>query len=154
MSEYIEQGSASDRYEAARKAIAALAIQISHERFVPSDESGHMLRVLIDASDALIALTTPPGVGETDEQIARRVSSEATDFPEGIPSEADVRKLITRGVRAGIQNAHETWEPEVALQPTQEQMLRWLGLDCFDSTDDEGEPSIFIRPQHIDREEM
>lgn len=148
MTEYIPQGSASGRYEAARKALARYDVpDILHS--IVAD----------DLADALRALITPPSVGESEERIAERIIQKVPSSliqmdgslrfePEALVS------LVTAAVRAGIQDAHETWEPEVAMQPTQEQMLRWLGLDYDESFDDEGEPALHIYSQFIEREEF
>lgn len=39
-------------------------------------------------------------------------------------------------------------------RPSQEQMLSWLGIDYEESTDDEGDPSLHLFSQHIEREEI
>ena len=57
---------------------------------------------------------------------------------------------VEAAVRAGIQSAHETWEPSD--HPSQEMMLRWLGIDFEDGTADDGEPAWCILPQTIEKE--
>lgn len=120
----VEQTSASDRIEAARKALAG------YDR---AKEVGFAPNALVLA-DALRALITPPAVGESDEGIAKAATEELwkvwdhTDF-------AEVQGIILGAVRSAIQTAHETWEPEVAQRPSQEQMLRWVGLDFTEDAD-------------------
>ena len=121
-----EQTSASDRYEAARKALADYdAIDGwngTHAVMIANAER---------LADALRALITPPSVGESEEAIAQRLTADGTphqwDFGSDLLN-AEVRGLLRQAVRAGIQSAHESWEPEVAQRPTQEQMLRWLKI--------------------------
>lgn len=110
-----EQTSASDRYEAARKALAEYDTEKT-KRYPYTAASESM-------ATALRALITPPGIHESEEQIVQRVLNETPDGANF--NEVDA---IRMAVHAGIQSAHESWEPEVALRPTQEQMLRWLGI--------------------------
>ncbi len=144
-----EQTSASDRYEAARKALA---------RFWNPDDLAEM-EIQGELVHALEALVTPPGVGESEAQIVERwagrlrrrgaieVLGEEAVF-NATDHHGQSIESFRQGVRAGIQSAHESWEPEVAQRPTQEQMLRWLGIE-YDETDGE----IFIPDQFIKREE-
>lgn len=155
MTEYIEQGSASDRYEAARKALEKLEWwPLDGDRPFTAILNGDDVRMI---HAALRALITPPSVGESVEQIAERVigSPEHSwitwDRYDGTQvGEDDIRVIAEQLVRAGIQSAHETWEPEVALRPTQEQMLRWLGIEYARSDDSE---RLIILSDTIDREE-
>ncbi len=148
MTDCTPQTSASDRYAAAREALAEYEAWADH--VYAFDIAGEVL----DLAEALRALITPPGVHESEERIAERVLR-AVEPPQ-IDSDGDVCfepealvTLVTAAVRAGIQAAHETWEPEVALRPTQEQMLRWLGIEY--NVLDNG--LINISDQAIDREE-
>src|SRR5690606_37471745 len=136
--------SASDRYEAARKALGI---------WDASDGSGWVdngQRCI----DALRALITPPGVERSEIEVAHRIVDANLPDRHMDWDDKEVLTVAIQAFRAGIQAAHETWEPEVALQPSREQMIRCLGLDFKESTDDEGEPSIYIHGQHIDRDEI
>jgi hypothetical protein len=64
-----------------------------------------------------------------------------------------MRNATNRAVYAGMQRAHETWEPEVALRPTQEQMLRWLGIKHLATLNLNGDPIFAIEAQPIERED-
>lgn len=134
----VEQTSASDRIEAARKALAG------YDR---AKEVGFAPNALVLA-DALRALITPPAVGESEEQIAQRIITESQARGVAAP-EGDFTDygIALTGVRAGIQAAHETWEPEVAQRPSQEQMLRWLGISFGHNGD-----RIEIHHQSIEKE--
>lgn len=134
MTEYTPRTSASDRIEAARKLADHLEQMMTTAQWMPAAEG-------IQAVHIIRALITPPSVGESVEQIAARV--ERLHGESVSPS-----VLLEMAVREGIYSAHIAWEPEVALRPTQEQMLRWLGIDC---TIHAG--NIFIPEQHIDRED-
>lgn len=150
MIEYIGQRSASDRYEAARKALARFD-QILHPDTLEGEGAALAVR------DALADFITPPGVGEGEADMVQTVIQNAPAHVSGkgiLFQYDDLIAMVASAVRAGIQNAHESWECETAQRPSQEQMLRWLGLDCKDSTDDEGNPSIYIHGQHIEREEI
>lgn len=131
-----EQTSASDRYRAAHEALAAFD---SAER---GDEA-----TAETVAFTLRALVTPPSVGESVEQIVDRILAQwRRDHDYAI----DLEEAMVRAVSAGIQSAHEAWEPEVALRPTQEQMLRWLGIRYGAA----GRPThIHIPFQNIERED-
>lgn len=139
MSENIPQTSASERVAEARRAVAtAKDFAISSLPQWAHD--------LIAATEALI---TPPSVGESEEAIAERVLPDDSSPDWSAPLFTEVRALIMEGIRAGIQSAHETWEP--ADRPSQEQMLRWLGLRYGDA----GRPThIHIPFQTIEKEEI
>ncbi len=97
-------------------------------------------RNLIDAPDTFAAA----------HEAADRIFTQCHSL--GIEAhENEAKAMIEEGYQAGVQAAWESWEP--ADVPCQEFMLRALGIDCHDSTDDEGNPSIFIRAQHIDKED-
>lgn len=148
MDNRVSQTSASDRYEAARKVLAAFEGEVL-------EGQGSYAWTL---ADALRALITPPSVGESEEQIAEQIAErvmvnqvgEANPEGEYTTDGAEILGMIRSGVFAGIQTAHETWEPEVAQRPSQEQMLRWLGLDY----EQHHEKLIFIQAQSIEREEI
>lgn len=128
-SSMIEQTSASDRYEAARKALAEYE---AHGTFLDDERAASALRTLI----------TPPSVGLSVEQIAENIE-------RAYGGRLPLVTLLQMAVRAGIQSAHETWEPEVALRPTQEQMLRWMEIEH--EINRHGD--LYIPEQHIEREE-
>lgn len=141
MTEYIPQTSASDRYAAARDALKAW------DDFQPTMDHAHAL------AETLRALVTPPGVHESEESIATGIHGRylRAEFDGDFQYAGEpMRNALTAAVRAGIQSAHETWECEVALRPTQEQMLRWLGIEYADSDDGE---RLIILSDTIDREE-
>lgn len=145
MTEYIPQTSASERIEAARKAIRvfdAAVDSIADATDLDEHEQGEARaeRAALDCVAALRALITPPPVGETEEQIAERIVREKND---GWDWDMDI---ALKAVRAGIQSAHLTWEP--ADHPSQEMMLRWLGLTT--ERDDYGE--LYIPAQRIEKE--
>lgn len=143
MPEFNEQTSASDRYAAARRALAD---------YDAIDGWNGTHAVMIANADALAlalrALITPPGTSETVEQIVDRVLYEWRHTHDHA---IDLEEAMVRAANAGIQSAHEAWEPEVALRPTQEQMLRWLGISYDDGLINEGE--LFIYEQRIEKEE-
>lgn len=153
MTEYIEQTSASDRIEQARKALAEFDAETEGQAFSPHD---YPTAEAFAVAEALRALITPPSVGETDEAIAERVAYGYLD-EHGMPAvmqlaalAGHIERIALAAVRAGIQSAHESWECEVALRPSQEQMLRWLGLDYRETT----HGTLFVYGQNIDREEI
>lgn len=127
----IPQTSASDRVEAAREVLA------EYRRSQPSDYE----RAYADPlADALRALITPPGVGESERQIAERA---VLTWDAGKTAVDNVEAAV----RAGFQSAHETWEPSD--HPSQEMMLRWLGLDYTEDGD-----VIIVHRKVIEREEI
>ena len=146
--DYIPQSSASDRYDAARKALAEW-----DNGGVPGVRAAH------DLAEVLRALITPPGVHESEEQIAVRILEKlVSDEPfiaaiiGGANLTRHVKALVAEGVRAGIQAAHETWECED--RPTQEQMLRWLGIEYDNRYNEAGyEDGYLIIEQFIERED-
>lgn len=116
------QTSASERIERAKAALA---------EYVSASE---------DVADILREFITPPEVAHEG------VAEAATNIEKAYGGRLDLGLLLQMAVRAGIQIAHESWEP--ADKPSQEQMLRWLGIE-YDETDG----VLFIPDQHIDREE-
>lgn len=138
MTEYIEQTSASDRYEAARKALA------EYEKWADHAYAFDIAGEVLDLADALRALITPPSVGESEHDMAMRIADAYNP-----PSRGTAYEAATRGIRAGIQYAHERWEPSD--RPSQEQMLRWLGIEYAESDDGE---RLIILSETIDREEI
>lgn len=143
MPEFNEQTSASDRYEAARKALA-------FNEAVDRGESVAERTARDNLADALRALITPPRTGETVEQIAARaLNSFPPPYTPGAGySHGELEQLAIYAARAGIQNAHETWECED--RPTQEQMLRWLGINAREC---EHEGELYLAEQHIEKED-
>lgn len=136
MTNPIPQTSASERVEAARKALALVG--------GPGREK--------TLARALRALITPPGVGESEEAIANRLIEEVMDYARS--GWLDGRELamagLLYGIRAGIQSAHESWEP--ADRPSQEMMLRWLGIKAERALHQD--TLLFIPDQHIEKEVM
>lgn len=141
---YIPQTSASDRYEAARKALEWYDDQ--------SEAGGGIVAGGHAVAEALRALITPPGVGEMPDLIDlyARAHQRALPNEDGPFSTADLDRAADAGrlaiFNAGIQSAHESWECED--RPTQEQMLRWLGINYMT-----GPGEIAIYGQTIDRED-
>lgn len=151
MTEYIEQTSASDRYEAARKIIAAHDAAVdAYADATNLDEAmaaeARMENATSDAVKALRALITPPSVGESEHEMALEIAKAYWPTARGTAYEAAVR-----GIRAGIQYAHERWEP--ADHPSQEQMLRWLGLEYTEHAYG-GVTDLIIEEQSIEKEEI
>lgn len=144
MTENIPQTSASERYEAARKALAEYNHQLQNE--------GEWGTVPNRLAAAIRALITPPGSPLTVESEAVNDAVNAYDWPfhEHIDiSATELADFGTQLFRAGVQSAHETWEP--ADVPSQEMMLRWLGLRYSDA----GRPThIHIPFQTIEKEEV
>lgn len=144
----IPQTSASERVETAQKALATWDDIYDG---VPAD----MIEREADAvANALRALITPPAVG--DESIAKRIAAEhyAGYAPANLPADLSWEHLAqsfgevaVAAFRAGIQSAHESWEP--ADVPSQEFMLRHLGIRYGDA----GRPThIHIPFQNIEKE--
>ena len=155
MTDYIPQTGASKRYEAARKIIAAHDAAVdAYADATDMDEAyaaeARMEDATSDAVGILRALITPPSVGETEEQIVNRIMSEHGyhDPRTNSPESSLARDVARAAVRAGIQAAHETWEP--ADVPSQEQMLRWLGIKAGKTVN--GDDAYFIPAQYIERE--
>lgn len=167
----IPQTSASGRIEAAQKAIEIavveanslsfyrenLALMVRPEGFVASDGERYEIdavdrnmRRAIEGldivADALRALITPPPTG-TIARIYARQAMRSEAIGRLVPDE-QVEALIAEAYHAGIQDAHESWEP--ADHPSQEMMLRWLGIDYGDSAFESDK--IFIESQLIERE--
>ena len=141
MNENIPQTSASERIEAARKALAWYDDD--------SEAGGGIVLGGQAVAEALRPLITPPGVGESEEQIVNRVTGATMAYgeSEGLSVRGFVQAGVRFGIRAGIQSAHETWEP--ADKPSQEQMLRWLGIEHY-----EFDAIVHISEQVIEREEI
>jgi hypothetical protein len=139
MTEHIEQTSASDRLEAARKALTGWE---ALDRDCTGDS--RPWRPGDALADALRALITPPGFPLTQVSI-----DHAADIAEAHGYDSNgVTEAVMEGIEYGIQCAHERWEP--ADRPTQEQMLRWLGIDYARSDDGE---LLIILSDTIDRED-
>lgn len=144
MTEHIPQTSASDRYEAARKALQMFDDRTAR---LSSTIETPFERALAEALRALIA---PPGVHESEEDIVQTVIQNAPAHVsgQGIRFQYDdLIAMIQAAIRAGIEYAHERWEP--ADRPTQEQMLRWLGIEH--QTLSYGQ--IHIDEQYIEKED-
>lgn len=149
MTTNIPQTSASERQEAARKALEVWT-QASTTRGVPLSQAIHGVVA------ALRALITPPGIHESEEQLAiewrerlmERGSIEVIGETGLYSKESGVyeAEIFRLGVRAGIQAAHESWEP--ADVPSQEFMLRRLGIDY----EEHRESLLFIPEQSIEKE--
>ena len=151
------QTSASDRYEAARKIIAAHDAAVdAYADATDLDEAmaadARMENATSGAVKALRALITPPSVGESEIEVAHRIVD--ANLPDRLMhwDDKEVLTVAIQAFRAGIQSAHETWEAETAMRPSQEQMLRWLGIKFNQAPDMRGD--IFIQAQMIEREEV
>jgi len=106
--------SASDRQDAARKALEAYdkaGPTCYKSNDTVAGESYNALDALAAMADVLRDLTTPPVTIETPEQIAMRVYMGIHSFPAIVDGDI-MRDLIKRGIEAGIQAAWESWEPE------------------------------------------
>lgn len=153
MSEHIEQTSASDRHAAAREALDRLSRMPLRHEVVLIDEpvrrhayiKGYEIAVeeMRAELDTLRALITPPNVHESEHDMVMEIARAYYPHARGTAYEA-----AARGVRAGIQYAHERWEP--ADRPSQEQMLRWLGIE---HELDRSVGMLYIREQYIERED-
>jgi len=146
----IPQTSASERVEQARMFLDRMSMrrEIIGKREETTFET--------EAFAIIEGLVTPPSVGEGEETIAERVLAK---LPNGlIQTDGSLRfdpealvLLVETAVRAAIQSAHETWEP--ADRPSQEQMLRWLGVDARPARI-KGDVRVFLPAQYIEREEI
>jgi hypothetical protein len=150
MTENIPWTSASERQKAARKVLANFDGRTA--ALGPSVETLEERRL----ADALRALITPP-ITPTEDDLPRVYSAARAAANREFASlgvqgyGADAHEVALRAVfDAGIQSAHESREP--ADVPSQEFMLRHLGLDYRTSWDDEGEPSFYLTGQHIERQ--
>lgn len=152
MTENIPQTSASDRIEQARKALAEYEHDNEGAPWLYNPEQDDSAALAL----ALRALITPPHSHESLSDLALKIHTAAINAAEdaGITITTDLdsimRNATNRAVYAGMQRAHEVWEPEVALRPSQEQMLRWLGIEH----DVLSYGQIHISEQFIDREEI
>jgi hypothetical protein len=147
MTEYHEQTSASDRIEAARKVLTDY-----DEHDEPRSLHERRMREYRLAS-ALRALITPPATSDSEEDVADRI---VTAFPSPYTpsvgySYGELVELAITAYRAGIQSAHESWES--ADVPSQEFMLRYLGLDYWDGYADDGSNAWKIPAQSIEKED-
>lgn len=128
----IKQTSASKRCTEARSASAQIDAWLDG---FPADA---LAPEVIRAANALRALITPPGVGEDVPTIAHNIV-------KTYGGRVDPDLLLQIAVRAGIQSAHETWEPVDV--PSQEFMLRHLGLDYHEHGD-----RLVVHAKYIERE--
>lgn len=147
MTENTPQTSASERIAQARKALAAFD---GRTAALGSSVETTMERSM---ADALRALITPPGHPLTEEGEAVNDALNRYDWPfhERIDiSATELADFGTHLFRAGVQAAHETWEP--ADVPSQEFMLRHLGIRYVDTLNLDGDPIYAIRAQPLDKE--
>lgn len=97
--------SSSDRYDAARKALAAFENATpangknDNDRYVLAKEMAAALRALLEA----------PAVEETPESFAKALRGKWINDDN---DDRNVRDLLAVAYRAGIQAAWSTWEPD------------------------------------------
>lgn len=141
------QTSASERIEQAQKALAGYRGSDTYRVSGGTPEDSYDVLDAAEAmAEALRALITPPGVHESEPAIVKRVwdATPAHISGEGIRLQADdLFAMLRAAVRAGIQAAHETWEGSD--WPSQEMMLRWLGIEY----DEHADGTLHIREQSI-----
>lgn len=102
--------SASDRYDAARAALAQ-----ADEAMTRAHEPVHVGRLVA----TLRALVEHPSTEQTIDQIAARIEvrldmSTLADYSMDALSRSDISTALRDAVHAGIQAAWEDWEPENA----------------------------------------
>lgn len=98
--------SSSDRYAEARAALVEYDAYCASKGVEPKGYAASL-------TSALRALITPPATEETPEAIAQRIMRPVMD--QSIAHAASrMPGLIESAVRAGIQAAWESWEPENA----------------------------------------
>ena len=145
MTENIPQTSASERYAAARKVLA----QYGDKSAGPED--GGAVAQLTLALRALIAEVPATIEDAAVSTFADERTARGTLDMLG-PMHSDHYAAAFRlGFREGIQSAHERWEP--ADVPSQEQMLRWLGIEARPVYAEGELVRLEIPTQHIEREE-
>lgn len=113
--------STSDRYEAARKALADFdANEEAYHELPDGEQEGRNYERYEDSkldaadslADALRAIIEPAATLEPPEQIAERILySEPVSHDRTL---TEWRRKIAEGVQAGIQAAWNSWEPETA----------------------------------------
>lgn len=148
----VPQTSASARVEHARVTINEAIASSEDEDAGVEDLISHRDN-LIDALDAFIS---PPGIGmpELVRDFRERLTEQGSIAVLGMRALRTIQEPhseTVEGYRLGLadgeQYAHERWEP--ADRPSQEQMLRWLGIEHEPSF---REGHIYIPPQHIEKE--
>lgn len=140
MTENIPQTSASERLEKAREALAAYdANPRGRARENAMHDCIEMLRELVKGP------TITTSADKAVDDLLDRCNPNGEDVGPG-----ELAYAVSEAFDAGIQYAHERWEP--ADVPSQEFMLRHLGLDYEDARDDEGEDALRIRTQFLAKE--
>ncbi|MBT2484803.1 MULTISPECIES: hypothetical protein [unclassified Microbacterium] len=147
MTENIPQTSASERIEQAQKVLAEF------RNATPENGKNDIdrYRLALEMADRLEALITPPGVHDSERSLARDL---ITKTPAHVSGQGirfqydDLMEMLMSAIRAGIQYAHERWEP--ADHPSQEMMLRWLGITHEESVREH--EAWFIPEQYIEKE--
>lgn len=148
MTDQIPMRSASERRDAAQAVLA--------EYEGRSQKLGESITTTYERAlySALKALLEVPEVGVTEDEMVAEVIAEferetGMYYPPAVL--VGVRNWVARGIRAGERAALEHWES--ADVPSQEFMLRHLGLEYEDARDDEADPdTIRIRTQFIAKE--
>jgi hypothetical protein len=98
--------SSSDRHDAARKVLQCFdKIGTADDPDAELMESAHLM------AHILHTLIEPPATKETPEQIAHTLLT-SRDLQDERLDAADVLAVTTAAVKAGIQAAWESWEPE------------------------------------------
>lgn len=153
MTDTIPQTSASDRYEAARILLAAWDEAATPDANGCHDAGGFASRKNARIRLTLRALIIPPGHPLTVESEAVNDAVNRYDWPFHERIEISATELADMGThlfRAGVQAAHESWEP--ADVPSQEFMLRHLGIEHEEQTTAGGREVIFVYQQDIEKE--
>lgn len=149
MTDQIPMRSASERRDAAAKALA---------RFDGRTEAlGKSVETLYEheLAAALRPFLEVPEVGLTEDEIIDDVIAEfnrETGFYSPPAVMVGVRNWLRRGIRAAERAALEHWEP--ADVPSQEFMLRHLGIDARLARIKGDTARIFIPAQYIEKEVM
>lgn len=148
MTKNIPQTSASERVEAAQKALdhydAAFAM-----RPLNGEDAERL-------AASLRALITPPAVGESEDRIVAeqlhwlKVNASIALIDFDSRGETLIENALRQAARSAIQSAHESWEP--ADVPSQEFMLRHLGIRYEESMFSDNAHQFFIPSQYIDKE--
>ncbi|QUE25377.1 hypothetical protein SEA_FIZZLES_83 [Microbacterium phage Fizzles] len=148
MTDQIPMRSASERREAARAVVTEY-----EER---SRKLGESITTTYERAlySALVPLLEVPEVGLTEDEIIAEVIQRSTAHVSGAGIRYqydDLVAMLRDAVRTAEQAALEHWEP--ADVPSQEFMLRHLGIEYEDARDDEADPdTIRIRTQYIAKE--
>ncbi|QIG59091.1 hypothetical protein SEA_RUBYRALPH_83 [Microbacterium phage RubyRalph] len=147
MTENIAQTSASER-----RAHALKVLTEHGARDAQPDDPGSVAQLTL----ALRSLLEAPGIGmpELVRDFEQRITEQGwiSVLGQEVTYSEKPHARIIEGYRLGLvdgeQYAHERWEP--ADRPSQEQMLRWLGIE-FEEYDDAG-PMLSIPQQYIEKE--